>query len=119
MKDIPEAAMKVAKVDAFFHPKTEGQKADQQVLFKETLPRLEAHLKKALQENKAIKWTLVYHCKLSIPDKYRDHPLTVSPHFRTLHAVTTTYPQQLREQLDCSLENLEDEMSLFAQSGSD
>lgn len=119
MKDIPGAAMKGAKVDAFFHPKTEGQKADQQVLFKETLPRLEAHLKKALQEKKAIKWTLVYHCKLSIPDKYRDHPLTVSPHFRTLHALTTTYPQQLREQLDGSFENLEDEMSLFAQSGSD
>lgn len=75
--------------------------------------------KKALQEKKAIKWTLVYHCKLSIPDKYRDHPLTVSPHFRTLHALTTTYTQQLREQLDGSLENVEDEMSLFAQSGSD
>lgn len=61
MKDIPEAdrgdsAMKGAKVDAFFHPKTDGQKADQQVFFKETLPRLEAHLKKALQEKKAITW---------------------------------------------------------------
>ena len=53
-----------------------------------------------------------------MPDEYRDHPLTVSPHFRTPHSLTSTYPQQLREQLDSSLETLEDEMSVFAQSGS-
>ena len=55
MKDIPKpdretSAKKGDNVDSFFYPKTEGQKADQQVFFKQTLPRLEARLKNALQE---------------------------------------------------------------------
>ena len=47
--------MKGAKVDAFFHPKTGTQLMDQQVFFKETLPRLERHLQKVLKEKKGIK----------------------------------------------------------------
>lgn len=43
-------------------------------------------------------------------------------HFRRIlripHAVTSTYPQQLRDQLDAGLEILQDEMSVFAQAGS-
>lgn len=65
------STMKGAKVDAFFYPKTEGQKTDQQVFFKETLPRLEQRLKDALAEKKGLKWNLVYHCTLSMPSKYR------------------------------------------------
>lgn len=93
--------MKGAKVDAFFYPKTEGQKTDQQVFFKETAPRLEQRLKDALAEKKGLKWNLVYHCTLSMPSKYRREPMVYSPHFRTPHAITSTYPQQLREQLEC------------------
>lgn len=84
MKGIPEvdkevSTMKGAKVDAFFHPKTKGQEVDQQVFFKDTLPRLETHLKTVLEKKKAGKWNLVYHCTLSMPDRYPDHPLIVSP----------------------------------------
>ena len=62
------SAMKGAKVDSFFYPKTETQKVDQQIFFKESLQRLEAHLKKALEEKKAIKWNLVYKCQMSMLD---------------------------------------------------
>ena len=64
------SSLKGAKVDAFFHPKTETQLMDQQVFFKETLPRLQAHLQKVLKEKKGIKWNLMYHCTLEMPDKY-------------------------------------------------
>lgn len=65
---VPEAdkevsAMKGAKVDTFFYPKTTAQQQDQQVFFKDTLPRLEAHLKKTLEEKKAVKWNSVYTVK--------------------------------------------------------
>ena len=73
-KDV--SAMKGAKVDVFFHPKTEPQKVDQQVFFKETLPRLDKHLQKVLQETKSVKWNLMYHCTLEMPDKYRTEPMT-------------------------------------------
>ena len=56
---VPEAdkevsAMNGAKVDTFFYPKTIAQQQDQQVFFKETLSRLEAHLKKTLEEKKRL-----------------------------------------------------------------
>lgn len=79
------SAMKGAKVDACFYPKTETQQVDKQVFFKETLPRLETYLQKVLKEKKAIKWNLMYHCTMSMPDKYKDHPLRYSPYFRTPH----------------------------------
>ena len=110
--------MKGAKVDAFFYPKTEGQKTDQQVFFKETAPRLEQRLKDALAEKKGLKLNLVYHCTLSMPSKYRSEPMVYSPHFRTPHAITSTYPQQLSEQLDAAMEVLEERLSVFAQARS-
>ena len=58
-------------VNAYFYPKTKAQKVDQKVFVKESIPRLEARLKNALKEKKAIKWSLVYHCEVSMPDKYR------------------------------------------------
>ena len=112
------SAMKGAKVDAFFEPKTKTQLVDQQVFFKESLPRLEAHLQKVLKEKKAIKWNLMYHCTMSMPDKYKDYPLRYSPYFRTQHPITSTYPQQLRDQLNMAMEVLEERMSAFAQAGS-
>ena len=112
------SAMKGAKVDAFFYPKIETQRVDQQVFFKETLPRLELHLQKVLEEKRAIKWNLMYHCTLSMPDKYSDHPLRYSPYFRTPSPITSTYLQQLREQLHASMEVLEERMSTFMQAGS-
>lgn len=112
------SSMKGAKVDAFFYPKTETQRVDQQVFFKDTLPRLELHLQKVLKEKKAVKWNLMYHCTLSMPDKYSDHPLRYSPYFRTPYPITSTYPQQLREQLHASMEVLEERMSTFMQAGS-
>lgn len=51
-------------------------------------------------------------------DKYKDQPLRYSLHFRTPHPLTTTYPQELLPQLHASMEVLEDNMSIFAQSGS-
>lgn len=56
---VPEAdkevsAMKGAKVDTFFYPKTIAQQQDQQLFFKETLTTLEAHLKKTHEEKKGL-----------------------------------------------------------------
>ena len=42
---------------------------------KESAPRLETRLKEALKEKKAIKWSLVYHCEMSMLDKYRSEPM--------------------------------------------
>lgn len=108
------SAMKGAKVDAFFCPKTIVQQQDQQVFFKETLPRLEAHLKKTLEEKKAVKWNLVYHYQMSMPTKYQSEPMVYSFYFRTPHPITSSCPQQLREQLNASMEVLEERMSTFA-----
>ena len=44
-------ALKGMKVDAFFYPKTETQRIDQQVFFKETLPRLKLYLENVLKED--------------------------------------------------------------------
>ena len=112
------SVMKGAKIDAFFYPKTESQKADQQVFFKETLPRLEAHLKKTLKVKKAVKWNLMYHCTMAMPDKYRTEPLKNDGYFRTPYPLTSTYPQQLREQLNMAMEAVEERMSSFMQAGS-
>lgn len=58
------SALKGVKVDAFFYPKTPTQRTDQQVFFKETLPRLQAYMENTLQKKKAVKWNLVFHCTL-------------------------------------------------------
>ena len=110
--------MKGAKVGAFFEPKTKTQLVDQQVLFKESLPRLEAHLQKVLKQKKAAKWNLMYHCTMSMPDKYKDHPLRYSPYFHTPYPIISTYPQQLREQLNAAMEVVEERMITFAQARS-
>ena len=112
------SAMKGAKVNAFFEPKTKTQLVDQQVFFKESLARLEAHLQKVLKEKKATKWNLMSHCTMSMPDKYKDHPLRYSPYFRIQHPISSTYQQQWREQLNMPMEVLEERMSAFAQAGS-
>jgi len=75
-------------------------------------------LKEALKEKKAIKWSLVYHCQMSMPDKYQSEPMLYSPHFQLEHLTTSTYPEQLHEQIDASMEVLEERMSVFVQAGS-
>ena len=112
------SAMKGVKVDAFFYPKTETQVMDQQVFFKDTLTRLERHLHKVLKEKKGVKWNLMYHCTLTMPDKYRTEPMINNGYFRTPHPITSTYPQQLREQLNMAMEAVEERMSTFMQAGS-
>lgn len=121
IKGIPEAdkvvsSMKGAKVDAFFLIQKQKIKRKTSKCF--SRKGSQTHLKKTLKEKKALKWNLVYHCTLSIPDKYKDHPLRYSPHFRTPHPLTTTYRQQVLQQLNASLEILEDGMSIFAQPAS-
>lgn len=76
MKGAPEpdkvvSAMKGAKVDSFFYPKTETQKVDQQIFFKESLPRLEAHLKKPLRKRKRSSgiWSTNVKCPCLISTK--------------------------------------------------
>ena len=110
--------MKGTKVDAFFNPKTETQHKDQQVFFKETLPRLQMHLQKVLTEKKGVKWNVMYHCTLSMPDPYREVLRTHEGYFHTPHPITTTYPQQLSKQLNAALETVEERMSTFMQAGS-
>ena len=105
-------------MDAYFYPKTKFQKADQKVFFKERVLRLETLLKEALKEKKAIKWSLIYHCEMSMLDKYRSEPMLYSPHFRLEHPMISTYPEQLQQQIDASMEVLEEWMSVFAQAGS-
>ena len=112
------SSMKGAKVDAFFYPKTEPQTMDQQVFFKETLPRLEADLQKVLKEKKGVKWNLMYHCTLTMLDKYRTEPMINNYYFRTPHPITSTYLQQLREQLNMAMETVEERMTIFMQAGS-
>ena len=112
------SSMKGAKVDAFFHPKTGTQLMDQQVFFKETLPRLERHLQKVLKEKKGIKWNLMYHGTLTMPDKYRTEPLKYEGYFRTPDPLISTYPQQLREQLNMAMGTVEERMATFMQAGS-
>lgn len=60
----------------------------------------------------------MYHFTMSMPDKYKDHPLRYSPYFRTPHPISSTYPQQLKEQLNASMEVLEERMSTFMKAGS-
>ena len=123
VSDIPPAdkqvsALKGAKVDAFFKPKTESQRTDQQVFFKETLPRLQAHLQKVLSEKKGIKWNLMYHCTLSMEDEYQTEPRIHNGYFRTPHPIISLYPQQLSEQLPMTMEAVEERMATFMQAGS-
>ena len=113
------SSMKGAKVDAFFYPKTQGQEKDLQVFFKETLPRLQAHLRNVLQEKKGIKWNLIYHCTLTMHDPYQQMMRTHQGYFRTPHPLTTLYPQQLAEQLNEAMETVAESMSIFAQAGSE
>lgn len=60
----------------------------------------------------------MYHFTMSMPNKYKDHPLRYSPYFRTPHPISSTYPQQLKEQLNASMEVLEERMSTFMKAGS-
>lgn len=40
-----------------------------------------------------------------------------SPHFRLEHPITSTYPEQLQEQIDASMEVFQERMSIFVQAG--
>ena len=115
--DKEDFSMKGAKVDAFFYPKTEGQRKDQQVFFKETRPRVQAHLQKVL-EKKTVKWNLIYHCTLTMHDPYQQVMRTHQGYFRTPHPLVSLYPQQLPEQLNEAMETVGESMSVFAQAGS-
>lgn len=112
------STLKGAKVDAFFYPKTEEQQKDQQVFFKETLPRLKTYMSDVLKSKKAVKWSLVLHCTLEMPDKYSEEPMRVSPYFRSGYPLITTYSQQLNEQFGAAMESVEERLSSFIQSGS-
>ena len=48
-----------------------------------------------------------------MPDKYRSQPLLYSPHYRLEHPLTSTFPEQLQEQIDASKEVLEEQISIF------
>ena len=113
------STLKGIKVNAFFYPKTEAQKMDQQIFFKDSLPRLKRYLEHMLkQKQQGMKWNLVYHCRLSMPDKYRQTPLTHSPYIRTPHPMTTTHSSQVLEQLNIAMELVEERMSTFMDAGS-
>ena len=112
------SAMKGAKVDAFFYPKTEAQKTDLQVLFKETFPRIEAHLKKALLSKKGVKWNLVLRSTMEMPEKYDREPRQELHYFRDEYPLTTTYPQQVKQQLAAAMESIEERLSTFMRAGS-
>ena len=112
------STMKGVKVDAFFKPKTEGQQKDQKVFFKETQPRLQAHLQKVLEHKKGIKWNLMYHCTLTMADPYQQVLRTHQGYFRTPHPLVTLYAQQLPEQLNEAMETVAERMTIFAQAGS-
>ena len=116
--DKETTAMKGAKADAFFYPKTESQRTDQQVFFKESLSRLKPYLENVLKDKKTVKWSLMYHCTLSMPDPYRQVVRTHEGYFRTPHPIITLYPLQLHEQLHMALETVEQRMAIFAQAGS-
>ena len=116
--DKETSALKGTKVDAFFYPQTKPQQKDQQIFFKETIPRLQAHLENVLKEKKGVKWNLMYHCTLSMPDPYRQVVRTHEGYFRTPHPLITLYPEQLSDQLYEALETVEERMSLYAQAGS-
>ena len=94
------------------------RKQTKKSFFKESAPRLEIRLKEALKEKKGIKWSLVYHCEMSMPDKYQSEPMLYSLHFQLEHLMTSTYLEELPEQIDASMEVLEERMSLFAKAGS-
>ena len=112
------SALKGAKVDVFFYPKTEQQQKDQQVFFKETLPRLKKYMEHALIKKKAVKWSLVLHSTMEMPDKYQDEPRRVSPYFHSAYPLITTFPQQLNEQFETAMESVEEQFSTFMQAGS-
>ena len=112
------SALKGAKVDALFYPKTQTQRTDQQVFFKETLPRLRAYMENTLQKKKAVKWNLVYHCTLEMPDKYREEPMQTSGYFCSGYPLITTYPQQLPTQFETTMESVEERLATFMQAGS-
>ena len=112
------SALKGAKVDAIFYPKTEPQRKDQLVFVKETLPRLQAYMENVLLKKKAIKWNLVYHCTLEMPDKYHEEPMRSSGYFRSGYPLITTYPQKLSMQFPMAMESVEERLSTFMQAGS-
>ena len=110
--------LKGLKVDAFFYPKTEAQQKDQQVFFKETFPRLQLYMKNTVKEKEGIKWNLMYHCSLSMPDKYREVPKKHSPYIRTPHPMTTTDTSEISSQLQNAMEMVEERFSAFMERGS-
>ena len=107
------STLKGLKVDVSFYPKTETQRIDQQIFFKETLSRLKLYLEKVLKEKKGVKWNLLYHCVISIPDKYRDVPLKHSHYISSHTRMTTTYPEQLLNQLNSTMEMVEERMTTY------
>ena len=116
--DKEESMLEGNKVNAYFYRKTKSHKVDQKVFFGESAARLETRLKEALKEKKAIKWSLVYHCEMSMPDKYQSEPMQYAHHFQLEHLMTSTYLEKLQEQIDASMEVFEERMSLFAKAGS-
>ena len=53
-----------------------------------------------------------------MPDKYREEPMRTSPYFRSGYPLITTYPQQLNEQFETTMESVEERLSTFMQAGS-
>ena len=112
-------ALKGKKVNAYFYPKTNTQQKDQQIYFKESIGRVQEYLKTMVKSKKGgIKWNLVFHCLLSMPDHYQGVPLKHSPFIRTPYPTTTTHHCQVTKHVKMAMEIVEEEMSKFMQVGS-
>lgn len=94
-----KTTLKGAKTDVFFYPKTSVQEKDQTVFFKETFPRLRKKLGKEIADKKAVKWNLLYTCKMMMASKYQKQTISTLHYFRLPYPLVSTYPQQLNEQL--------------------
>ena len=106
-----------AKVESYFYPQTQSQQRDLKIFQNETIPRLLDRMEDAVETKKGIKWNLILHCQMEMPDQYSDQPKKYSPYFQ-VGPYTSTRGEDLSNQIRVAWERLEDRVDTFSQMGS-
>ena len=117
LPDEEQVALDGASITATFLPQTRQEAEDLKYFMRDSLDRLKQRLVYALREKHAVKWNVYLKVKVKIEAGYDEEPRRANPTFRA-GPYTSTYPEQLEEQLRMASDTLNMLFTNFQSGGS-
>ena len=112
-----QVALNGASVTATFLPQTKQEAEDLKFFLRDSLDRLKQRLVYALREKQGVKWNIYLKVKVKIDAGYDEEPRRANPTFRA-GPFTSTYPEQLEEQLRIAGDTLSMLLANYQSGGS-